>query len=196
MHPITLVCALQAALSSTLIWSNTAFADEADYLWIGRLELAHWLHGAPWPSGYAARLSGSPAVYPPLAAVANDLGGLAAARAMSLIFMLGATVLLYSTASRLFGRNAAIFTAVAWAFTEPVLRLAFATYDALSIFLTAVAAWLALQAGYRRRRGELVGASRESVARALATLRDQHLVTTGRRSVTVIDLEARRSFTG
>jgi CRP/FNR family cyclic AMP-dependent transcriptional regulator len=31
--------------------------------------------------------------------------------------------------------------------------------------------------------GELVGASRESVARALASLRDQHLVTTGRRSV-------------
>ena len=44
--------------------------------------------------------------------------------------------------------------------------------------------------------GELTGASRESVARALATLRDQHLVTTGRRRVTVIDLKALRSFTG
>jgi CRP/FNR family cyclic AMP-dependent transcriptional regulator len=44
--------------------------------------------------------------------------------------------------------------------------------------------------------GELIGASRESVARALASLRDQHLVTTGRRSVTVIDLEALRSFKG
>jgi len=44
--------------------------------------------------------------------------------------------------------------------------------------------------------GELIGASRESVARALATLRDQHLVTTGRRSVTAIDQEALRSFNG
>jgi CRP-like cAMP-binding protein len=44
--------------------------------------------------------------------------------------------------------------------------------------------------------GELIGASRESVARALATLRDRHLVTTSRRSVTVIDPDALRSFTG
>ena len=44
--------------------------------------------------------------------------------------------------------------------------------------------------------GELVGASRESVARALATLRDQHLVATGRRSVTVLEPDTLRSFTG
>jgi CRP/FNR family transcriptional regulator, cyclic AMP receptor protein len=44
--------------------------------------------------------------------------------------------------------------------------------------------------------GELIGASRESVARALAALRDQQLVTTDRRSVTVVDLEALRSFNG
>jgi CRP/FNR family transcriptional regulator, cyclic AMP receptor protein len=44
--------------------------------------------------------------------------------------------------------------------------------------------------------GELIGASRESVARALSALRDQQLVTTGRRSVTVIDLDGLRSFNG
>lgn len=44
--------------------------------------------------------------------------------------------------------------------------------------------------------GDLVGASRESVARALATLRDQRLVATGRRSVTVLELNTLRSFTG
>jgi CRP-like cAMP-binding protein len=43
--------------------------------------------------------------------------------------------------------------------------------------------------------GELIGASRESVARALATLRDRHLVRTGRRSVTVLEPDALRSFT-
>jgi CRP/FNR family cyclic AMP-dependent transcriptional regulator len=42
--------------------------------------------------------------------------------------------------------------------------------------------------------GELVGASRESVARALAVLRDQRLVRTGRRSVAVLDVSALRSF--
>jgi CRP-like cAMP-binding protein len=35
----------------------------------------------------------------------------------------------------------------------------------------------------------MIGASRESVARALVVLRDADLVTTGRRSVTVVDLE-------
>jgi CRP-like cAMP-binding protein len=43
--------------------------------------------------------------------------------------------------------------------------------------------------------GGLVGASRESVGRALATLRDRRLVTTARRSVTVLELSALRSFT-
>jgi CRP-like cAMP-binding protein len=42
--------------------------------------------------------------------------------------------------------------------------------------------------------GELVGASRESVGRALAFLRGRNLVTTGRRSVTVLEIDALRSF--
>ena len=36
------------------------------------------------------------------------------------------------------------------------MRLAFATADPLSIFLTALAAWLIVHAGYRRHRGELI----------------------------------------
>jgi CRP/FNR family transcriptional regulator, cyclic AMP receptor protein len=41
--------------------------------------------------------------------------------------------------------------------------------------------------------GELIGASRESVARALTTLREHKLVETGHRSVTVLDPDALRS---
>jgi len=40
----------------------------------------------------------------------------------------------------------------------------------------------------------LVGASRESVARALAVLRDRSLVTTGRGTVTIVDSESLRAF--
>jgi len=43
--------------------------------------------------------------------------------------------------------------------------------------------------------GELVAASRESVARALGVLRDRGLVRTGRRSVAVLNVSALRSFT-
>ena len=32
LHPVIAVCVVQAALSMTLVWSNTAFGDEADYL--------------------------------------------------------------------------------------------------------------------------------------------------------------------
>ncbi len=143
LHPLTAICAVQAVLSLTLIWSNTAYIDEADYLWVGRLEIAHWLHGTPWPSAYAYRLfSGSPFIYPP--------------------------VLLYFTASWLISRTGAVFAAALWAFSEPALRLAFATYDPLSVLLTALSALLVVQAGYRRRGGAFVAAA--AVALALANM--------------------------
>ena len=50
VHPLTAICAVQAALSLSLVWSNTAFADEAQYLSSGQLEWAHWLHGASCPA--------------------------------------------------------------------------------------------------------------------------------------------------
>ncbi len=170
LHPLTMICAMQAALSLTLIWSNTAFTDEADYLWIGRLVLRNWVHGSSWPASYGQQiLPGSPLIYPPVGALAAGLGGLAGARLLSLGFMLGATVLLYFTASRLVGRTAAIFASALWVLTEPVLRLAFATADPLSVFLTALAAWLIVEAGHRRRHGEFVAASAALLALANAT---------------------------
>src|SRR5208282_1073344 len=85
--PLAVVLAIQAALSLRLVWSATAFLDEGEYLTVGRLELAHLLHHAPMPD-VATYLSGSPIVYPPLAAIADDVGGLAGARLLSLVFML------------------------------------------------------------------------------------------------------------
>jgi putative flippase GtrA/glycosyltransferase involved in cell wall biosynthesis len=168
--PLAGICVVQAVLSLTLVWSNTAFTDEADYLWIGRLLLGNWLHGTSWPASYGEQvLSGSPILYPPLGALADSLGGLAGARLLSLVFMLGATVLLYFTASRLLGRTSAIFACALWALTEPVIRLAFATYDPLSILLTALSAWLVVQASYRRRHGEFVAAAALALALANAT---------------------------
>jgi putative flippase GtrA/glycosyltransferase involved in cell wall biosynthesis len=170
LYPLTAICAVQVGLSLTLVWSNTAYLDEANFLWVGRLELAHWLHGTSWPSTSAYRfLSGSPAIYPPVGALADNLGGLAAARILSLVFMLGATILLCLTASRLIGRTGALIAAALWALSEPAMRLAFATPDPLSIFLTALAAWLIVQAGYRRHRGELILAAALILSLANAT---------------------------
>jgi hypothetical protein len=141
------VLAVQVVLSLRLVRADTAFQDEAAYLWAGHLEWAHWLHGTPLPP-FAAYFSGAPVIYPPIAALADSLGGLAAARVLSLVFMLGATVLLWDTAGRLFGRRAAFFSAALFAVLGPTLHLgAFATYDAMSVFLVALAAWCVVHAG-------------------------------------------------
>ena len=103
---LVVVLAVQAVLSLRLVGADTAFVDEATYLWAGHLEWAHWLHGAPVPP-FAAFFSGAPVIYPPLGALADSVWGLAGARVLSLVLMLGATVLLWGTAGRLFGRRAA-----------------------------------------------------------------------------------------
>src|SRR5215472_9905419 len=147
--PLLIVLAVQAALSVRLVWADTAFQDEATYLWAGHLEWAHWLHGAPIPP-FPTYFSGAPVIYPPLGALADSVGGLAGARFLSLVFMLGATALLWSAAGRLYGRRAALFAAALFAVSGPVLHLgAFATYDALSVLLVALAAWCVIRAGDR-----------------------------------------------
>jgi 4-amino-4-deoxy-L-arabinose transferase-like glycosyltransferase len=144
--PLLAVLALQTVLSLRLIWSRTAFNDEALYLWAGHLELAHLLHGTPVP-GFQTYFSGAPFIYPPLGALADSLGGLAAARILSLAFMLGATVLLYGTTRRLFGRRAGEIAAGSFGLLGSAEFLgAFATYDAMALFLLALAAYLVVLA--------------------------------------------------
>jgi 4-amino-4-deoxy-L-arabinose transferase-like glycosyltransferase len=143
------VLILQAVLSVRLMRSDTAFQDEALYLWAGHLEWANLLHSTPVPQ-FPSYFSGAPVIYPPLAALADSLGGLTGARVLSLVFMLAVTGLLYATASRLFGGWAAFFAATLFAIIGPTLHLgSFATYDAMGLFLVALAAWLVVRAGDR-----------------------------------------------
>jgi Dolichyl-phosphate-mannose-protein mannosyltransferase len=152
------VLAVQAVLSVRLVRADTAFEDEATYLWAGHLEWAHWLHGVPVPP-FGSYFSGAPAVYPPVGALADSVGGLAGARVLSLLFMLGATALLWGAAGRLFGRRVAFFAAALFAVSGPTLHLgAFATYDALSVVLIALAAWCVVRAGDGEGTGWMVAA--------------------------------------
>ncbi len=140
---LLIILAVQSVLTLRLMKTNTAFEDEALYLWAGHLEWAHWLHGTAIPD-FPTYFSGAPVVYPALGAVADSIGGLVAARCMSLVFMLGATIALWSVTRRLFGRPGAFFAAASWAALAPTARLgAFATYDAMALFLLALATWFA-----------------------------------------------------
>src|SRR5579872_4174273 len=106
--PLLAVLAVQAALSASLVRTRTAFGDEALYLSAGHLEWSHWLHGSQIPV-YQTWFSGAPVLYPPIGAIADSLGGLAAARVLSLFCMLGVTSFAWGTATRLLAdRNAAL----------------------------------------------------------------------------------------
>ncbi|MBR7826240.1 glycosyltransferase family 39 protein [Actinospica sp. MGRD01-02] len=138
---------MQAFLSARLMRSNTAMADEPLYLYAGHLVWAHWLHGAPLPN-YPAYFSGAPVLYPPVAAVADHFGGLFGARCLSLAFMLTATGTLWTTASRLYGRTAAVIGCVLFLCIGSTQYLGtLATYDAMSLCLLSVAAYCVVRAG-------------------------------------------------
>ena len=129
---------LQAVMSLRL--RNTAFEDEALYLYAGRMELAHLLHGAALQGDYASYFSGAPVLYPVLGAALNAVGGLALARALSLAEMLAVTVMLYSISRFLFSERAALCAAALFSVTESVIFLGhLATFDATCLFLLACA---------------------------------------------------------
>jgi hypothetical protein len=139
-----LIMLLQEAL--TLRMSNTAFEDEALYLYVGHLEIAHFLHGAALQGDYPSYFSGAPVLYPVLGALADHIGGLQAARALSLLEMLAVTGLIYAMTRRLFNERVALCAAVVYAVTEPALFLGhLATYDATALFLLTLATWLAVR---------------------------------------------------
>ena len=142
--PLLAVLAVQAALSASMVRARTAFGDEALYLSAGHLEWSRWLHGTQIPD-YQTFFSGAPVSYPPIGAVADSIGGLAAARLLSLVFMLGVTSFVWGTAIRLLDdKRAAFFAAALFAALAPTLHLgSFATYDALALLLLAAATWCA-----------------------------------------------------
>jgi uncharacterized membrane protein len=154
--PLLAVLGVQVALSLRLVWSNTAFQDEALYLRAGHLEWAHWLHGAQIPD-FPSYFSGAPVLYPPVGALADSVGGLAAARILSLGFMLAVTALLWTTTRRLFGQRAALLAAGLFATLAGTQFLgAFATYDPLALFLLALAAWLAVRSAACQPTGRTI----------------------------------------
>ncbi len=176
--PLVAVLALQAAVSCSLIWSNTPYGDEALYLWAGRLELRHWFLGATMPpaavtnyfSDFTRFFSGAPMIYPPLGAAASIIGGLAGARILSLVFMLIASVLLYRSTLMLYGQTAALVATVLWSLSESALKLgAFATFDPLANLLLCIAAYALVKSVASRRRAGLIALAAVALALGVIT---------------------------
>jgi hypothetical protein len=141
---LVVILGVQAALS--LRMHNTAFEDEALYLYSGHIELSHWLHGAALQGGFDRYFSGAPVLYPVLAAAVAKVGGLTAARAVSLVAMLTTTALLYSMTRLLFNERSGLCAAALFSVTESTIFLGnLATFDAPTLCLLALASWIVVR---------------------------------------------------
>lgn len=159
---LAILC-LQAVMSLRL--HNSAFEDEATYLYAGHMELEHLLHGSAPQGDYASYFSGSPVLYPVAAAALDQVGGLAAARALSLVEMLMTTALLYSLTRRLFNERSGLCAAALFAVTESTIFLGnFATYDATCLSLLAGAAWIMVRTASCRWPAFLIAAPLAALA--------------------------------
>lgn len=96
-------------------------------------------------SPVTSRLMGDPAVYPRLARALVSLGGLGLLRASSLVFVLFATILVFSLGRRLFGDLAGVLAGAVFGLSAPVLALGYlGVADPLALALLTAGAFLAL----------------------------------------------------
>ncbi|GCF07015.1 ArnT family glycosyltransferase [Dictyobacter arantiisoli] len=139
------------ALISLITLHNTAFQDEALYLFAGKQIVHSWMTGTKVIDPYAQYFSGFPYFYPVIGGVLDHFGGVEAARAFSLFCMLIVTFCAYQVAQRLFNRNCALWAAILFAFQAPVLFMGrLATYDALCLCCLAIAAALSMHVARAR----------------------------------------------
>lgn len=136
--------------------STSPFQDEGLYVYMGHRMAQHLWHGSTIIEHPSAYLSGSPMVYPPLAAIADTIGGLGLARNLSLLFIVVAGVMVYLTAAQLFGRLAGVIAQLAFLCNGSVLFQAhLATFDAMALCIVSIATWVAVRSA--QRNGLLYG---------------------------------------
>jgi 4-amino-4-deoxy-L-arabinose transferase-like glycosyltransferase len=154
---LPLILAFQALLSWTLL-QNTAFQDEALYVYAGRQIWQHWLVGLPLLDNFSYYFSGYPYVYPVIGGALDMLGGLELVRSFSLACMLVATACGYYVTKQLFDQKSAVFAAIFFVCQGPVLFLSrLSTYDPLCLCLVAVGMALAVNASLARRPWRALG---------------------------------------
>ena len=139
------VLAAQATLTLPWMWRTAAYSDEAIYLSASHETWSQLMSSA---SSYP----GVPVLYLPVVGVFESVGGLIAARLLSLIFMLGATALIYLIGDRLFGQIPGILAALLFAVCGIAVHLgAAAVFDPMALFLLI----LSLYAAVRMRDGRV-----------------------------------------
>src|SRR5215469_16204416 len=116
--PLRLILLAQAAISIIAL-RNTAFLDEASYIYAGE----QLLQGKATVGHYATYFSGYPDFYPAIAGLLNLVGGLELVRLFSTACMLFVTSCVFLVTERLYNRTSAYAAAALFAFTGPTLFL-------------------------------------------------------------------------
>ncbi|HEU0000689.1 MAG TPA: glycosyltransferase family 39 protein [Ktedonobacteraceae bacterium] len=144
--PLPLILLMQA-VTSLIALRNTAFQDEALYLFAGRQIILTWLGKTPYLEPYGLYFSGYPSFYPVIGGGLDFVGGLEAARMFSLLCMLIVTICVYRITMQFFDRKSALIAAFLFACEGSVLFLGrLATYDAFCLCLLALAILLCSRA--------------------------------------------------
>src|SRR6266480_6578715 len=144
--PLPLILLFQA-ITSLVALRNTAFQDEALYLFAGRQIILSWMGKTTYLEPFGLYFSGYPSFYPVIGGGLDFLGGLEAARLFSLLCMLIVTTCLYFMTIEFFDRKSALIAALLFACEGSVLFLGrLATYDAFCLCLLALAVMLSLRA--------------------------------------------------
>src|SRR5690625_1456310 len=151
---LTLVLAFQTLTSLRL--ADTAFQDEALYLYYGHWQRSAWASGTEIFTHPESFFSGAPQLYPVFGSYLDSVGGLQLARSFSLLCMLSATIAVYWATRTLFkdeyGPAAPLTAALTFSLAAPVIFLGnFATYDAPSFALIAWATALAIWSATRKK---------------------------------------------
>ncbi len=154
---LPLILVFQALLSVVLL-RNTAFQDEALYLFAGRDILNGWLGLPHFPVQWTYFLSGYAYFYPVIGGTLAMLGGVELARMFSLLCILIANLCLYFMTEYFFDRNSALLASILFAFQGPVLFIGqLATYDSLCLVLISLSVALALHASRARHPWTILG---------------------------------------
>ena len=133
------ILAAQATLTLPWMWRTAAFSDEAVYLSASHETWSHLM-------STASSFPGVPVLYLPLVGVFDSVGGLIAARLVSMIFMLGATALIYVIGDRLFGQSSGVLAALLFAVCGIAVHLgAAAVFDPMALFLLVLSLYAAVK---------------------------------------------------
>jgi len=137
------ICAVQVVLAERPGFNQSPFEDEGLYIYMGHRMISHLLHGTFVTEFPGAYFSGAPGFYPVLAAIGDHVAGLLGARAVSLLFAVGATISVNGLGRQLYGKAAGLLGAAAFVLCGSVIyQSTFATFDSTTMCCVAAAAWL------------------------------------------------------